>query len=245
MGERPYECDYPGCTRAFTQSGQLKTHQRLHTGEKPFRCSEINCPSRFTHANRHCPDHPNSTLRRSNDFVLQQVANTEQPTEVRKWLERYLQRQQEETPVAKNPEQSPAAPPSSPKKQSKARKGLLSEVDQQENKTPHNTPAFAPLPMSAEKPKRRWLREAGLDGVLPEAKSESVQLARPLRWSETEDSSVHAANLMRPSVLMLASSRPPEEEWLGAMALVALSNNQKINQQHQPLDLAMNEYTAL
>lgn len=34
-GERPYACDYPGCTRAFTQSGQLKTHQRLHTGKRP------------------------------------------------------------------------------------------------------------------------------------------------------------------------------------------------------------------
>lgn len=34
IGERPYHCDYPGCTRAFTQSGQLKTHQRLHTGER-------------------------------------------------------------------------------------------------------------------------------------------------------------------------------------------------------------------
>jgi len=132
--------------------------------------------------------------------------------------------------------------PPSPKKQSKARKGLLSEVEQQENTTPVEGGA-AISPLSAEKPKRRWLREASLDGVLP---STDGGLARPLKWSEAEENSpVQAANLMRPSVLMLASTRAPEEEWLGAMALVALANNQKVNAQSQPLDLAATNYTHL
>ncbi|WAR23219.1 ZN367-like protein, partial [Mya arenaria] len=63
-GERPYLCDFPGCCKSFCQSGQLKTHQRLHTGEKPFACSIEGCDSQFTHANRHCTDHPYASLRR-------------------------------------------------------------------------------------------------------------------------------------------------------------------------------------
>lgn len=63
-GERPYKCDFPGCGRAFAQSGQLRTHQRLHTGEKPFKCTAVGCLNRFTHANRHCPDHPVAGLVR-------------------------------------------------------------------------------------------------------------------------------------------------------------------------------------
>ncbi|CAG2057407.1 unnamed protein product, partial [Timema podura] len=88
-GERPYPCDYPGCNRAFTQSGQRKTHQRLHTGEKPFVCSHIGCEMRFTHANRHCPQHPFGGIHRSDDFVLRPVeSNPEQSSEVLRWLER-------------------------------------------------------------------------------------------------------------------------------------------------------------
>lgn len=101
LGERPYLCDYPGCTRAFTQSGQLKTHQRLHTGERPFMCSAPRCQMRFTHANRHCPEHPYDQLKRCDDFVIQ--ANTEQNNEVFKWLEKYKMEKEVRTPTHKTP----------------------------------------------------------------------------------------------------------------------------------------------
>jgi uncharacterized Zn-finger protein len=88
-GEKPYICDYPGCTKGFAQSGQLKTHQRLHAGEKPFCCTAPGCFIRFTHANRHCPNHPHAALRRSKEIVLQPtLTGTENKEEVMAWLER-------------------------------------------------------------------------------------------------------------------------------------------------------------
>ncbi|XP_066995500.2 zinc finger protein 367 [Anabrus simplex] len=141
-GERPYTCDYPGCSKAFTQSGQLKTHQRLHTGEKPFICSESGCSMRFTHANRHCPDHPYATLHRSDDFVLRPVAsNPEQSSDVLRWLERYRKEREERTPskriekrgrVRKEEIENESEYPV-PMKKSRIRKGLVSEMEQQEN----------------------------------------------------------------------------------------------------------------
>lgn len=33
-GERPYVCCHPGCTRSFTESGNLNTHMKVHAQEK-------------------------------------------------------------------------------------------------------------------------------------------------------------------------------------------------------------------
>lgn len=137
-GERPYPCDYPGCTKAFTQSGQLKTHQRLHTGEKPFLCTEPGCETRFTHANRHCPDHPYANLTRSDDFVLKPVSdNTELPYDVSRWLERYkMSREKEErTPTGKNERKKKTWKSSAENhKRIKSRKGLMMDIEgEQEN----------------------------------------------------------------------------------------------------------------
>uniref|UniRef100_A0A1B0CKV6 Putative zinc finger protein 1 n=1 Tax=Lutzomyia longipalpis TaxID=7200 RepID=A0A1B0CKV6_LUTLO len=136
--ERPYICDYPGCNRGFTQSGQLKTHQRLHTGERPFICSVQNCGMRFTHANRHCPVHVHSQLRRDDNYVV--TANPEQNDDVQRWLERYKSEREDRTPTRKTPQRKipkednnenvAADGPVTPNAgQYKSRKGLMVELD--------------------------------------------------------------------------------------------------------------------
>lgn len=98
-GERPYLCDYPECGKAFVQSGQLKTHQRLHTGEKPFVCSEKGCGNRFTHANRHCPKHPFSRLRREEPKEGLGKAKSVDNKAVAEWLAKYWQTREQRAPT--------------------------------------------------------------------------------------------------------------------------------------------------
>ena len=64
-GERPYRCDYEGCSAAFTHSCTLMTHKRLHSGEKPYKCDYEGCSAAFaqsnglvTHKRTHSGEHP-------------------------------------------------------------------------------------------------------------------------------------------------------------------------------------------
>ncbi|KAJ2000780.1 hypothetical protein GGI04_004013 [Coemansia thaxteri] len=47
-GKRKYKCAHDGCGKAFTTSGHLARHQRIHTGEKNFSCPFLGCASRFS-----------------------------------------------------------------------------------------------------------------------------------------------------------------------------------------------------
>lgn len=93
---------------------------------------------RFTHANRHCPDHPYATLTRSDDFVLKPVSgNTEFPPDVTRWLERYkMAREREDrTPTSKSDRKKKQWKSGGDShKRIKSRKGLVMDaVVEQEN----------------------------------------------------------------------------------------------------------------
>lgn len=67
-------------------------------------CSAPKCQMRFTHANRHCPEHPYDQLKRCEGYVVQAV--TEMNFEVIKWLEKYRMEKEDRTPTRKTPKRT-------------------------------------------------------------------------------------------------------------------------------------------
>ena len=74
---------------------------------------------RFTHANRHCPDHPYDVLKRCDDDFLMNSQPEEQSTEIIKWIQKYREDRQHQLQQSMSP--SPSAPRKTPKRSSSSR----------------------------------------------------------------------------------------------------------------------------
>lgn len=207
-GERPYPCDYPGCHRAFTQSGQLKTHQRLHTGERPFMCSSAQCKQRFTHANRHCPDHPYDQLKRCDDVMV--VTAADQNREVLRWLEKYITDKEDRTPTRKTPRRSTDKQPSSGES--------LPDQYNQENRTEclSAIPDFAngspSTPSNTYKCRKGLMLERDMNAGLGASPVASKIKANPkqIQWTEPLSQEEDSADEEAPA----QSTFNPKKRWL-------------------------------
>ena len=79
----------------FLNSLSVLSHEKFHYYLLDYRCN-----SRFTHANRHCADHPFASLRRCHELALQPLTSqaVENSPDVLRWLENYKRRNEEKTP---------------------------------------------------------------------------------------------------------------------------------------------------
>lgn len=105
---------------------------------------------RFTHANRHCPDHPDFVLKRCDDDFLQNSQPEEQSTEIIKWLQKYREDRQHQLQQTMSP--SPSAPRKTPKRSSSS-KGSDENKKRAFNRSVVSTPSNSYSQENCETPK--------------------------------------------------------------------------------------------
>ena len=129
---------------------------------------------RFTHANRHCPDHPYDTLKRCDDFVIQTV-QSDQNGEVMKWLEKYRLEREDRTPTRKTPK--------------RAKQHEHENENQNENCTSNGaTPEFPLTPSNPYKRRKGLMCEldmnAGMGSASPLTARKKPNLPKVIQWQE-------------------------------------------------------------
>lgn len=168
---------------------------------------------RFTHANRHCPDHPFATLTRSDDFVLKPVSeNTEFPPDVTRWLERYkmLREKEDRTPTGKSDRKKKQWKTcNDTHKRIKSRKGLVMDaVVEQEN-----------LDRTPQTPNRLYCSESqdSQDDSQDEDPAESCAVLHNSEDEEATGIKLPLTPLRRPRSNGGLDRMQPKKRWLRAV----------------------------
>lgn len=48
-GEKPFKCEFDGCSRRFANSSDRKKHSHVHSSDKPYMCKVRGCDKCYTH----------------------------------------------------------------------------------------------------------------------------------------------------------------------------------------------------
>lgn len=171
---------------------------------------------RFTHANRHCPEHPYDQLKRCDGYVIQAV--TEQNYEVIKWLEKYRMEKEDRTPTRKTPKR-PKTSHSGDDTTSMHR--TLSRSNEKSNENFNHATGgsdenqFPVTPNNPYKSRKGLMVEldmnAGLGGASPITGTKMKPTPKVIRWheplSQEEDSADEFENAAQ-------SAFNPKKRWL-------------------------------
>ena len=78
MEEKPFACDWPGCSYRSVRACDVSNHKLTHTGEKRFVCEFPNCGKGFarSHHLKVCPNNSLIRLDLYNEFDVKRHQST-------------------------------------------------------------------------------------------------------------------------------------------------------------------------